>query len=69
MKTRCKFVCQSVKLYENNQEVSMTPVTGGSDEDNSFWEATPGGSLELSVVNKKIKFEPGKSYYLDIVPA
>ncbi len=32
--------------------VKLNPVTGGSDENKSFYEATPGGSIEFSTVNE-----------------
>lgn len=31
--------------------VKLSPVTGGSDENKSFYEATPGGSIEFSTIN------------------
>ena len=32
--------------------VKLNPVTGGSDENKSFYEATPGGSIEFSTINE-----------------
>jgi hypothetical protein len=32
--------------------VRLTPVTGTSDENKSFYEATPGGSIEFSTINE-----------------
>lgn len=31
--------------------VKLSPVMGGSDENKSFYEATPGGSIEFSTIN------------------
>lgn len=51
--------------------VKMSPVTSGSEENKSFYEATPGGSLELSTVNQEALefFKLGKEFYLDFTPA
>lgn len=32
--------------------VRLNPVVGGSEENKSFYEATPGGSIEFSTVNE-----------------
>jgi hypothetical protein len=71
--TRCKFQCVSKTITgagenQTNQFV-FTPVTGGSDENKSFWKWTPSGKLEFNCLNKEVDFEIGKSYYLDISPA
>jgi hypothetical protein len=52
----------------------MSPVyaNGDPDHENSkFWNASPGGSFELNIVNAAAveMFEPGKEYYLDFTPA
>ncbi len=52
----------------------MSPVYGNGDpnhENTKFWQASPGGRLELSVVNAAAveRFEVGKEYYLDFTPA
>ena len=54
--------------------IKMSPVYGNNDpkhENTKFWEATPGGSLELNVINASAAeiFEVGKEYYLDLTPA
>lgn len=73
MSTRAKFTCQAKTIRgtgENQQNTfEFTPVTGGSDENKSFWKWTPSGSLTLGCVNPSVNFEPGKDYYLDITPA
>ena len=69
MNTRCKFKCESVTTRKDEQAVLMVPVTTGSTENEKFFKYTPGGKLELSVVNKDVSFEPGAEYYLDITRA
>ena len=72
---RCKFTCQSVtkrKGWRDGDEfhfdAEFSAVTGGSEENNEFWAATPSGTLKVSTVKADV-FEPGKDYYLDISPA
>ena len=38
-------------------------VTDGSEENGSFFAATPSGQIELQTVKSNL-FEPGKDYYL-----
>lgn len=75
---RCKMVLQSKGIQGGWNErnpllatVVLHPVTGGSVENKAFWEATPAGKLELSVVNFSAVegLEVGKEYYIDITPA
>lgn len=70
MNTRCKFVCNSVTTNQDDtQNIHLSAVVSGSPENESFFKFTPAGSLILSVVNKNVKFEVDKEYYLDISPA
>ena len=88
MKTRCKFVVNSLTdtmgskknketgSYEPaiQRSVKMSPVYGNNDpnhENTKFWEASPCGQFELSVINLAAAeiFVVGKEYYLDISPA
>lgn len=50
---------------------TAVPVVDGSEENKTFFEATPGGSIELTVVNKSAldQFEVGKFKYVDFVDA
>lgn len=32
--------------------VKLSPVTGGSDENKSFYESTPSGSIEFGTINE-----------------
>lgn len=75
---RCKFQCNAVTKrlgYDWNTkgerflwEAEFNAVSDGSDENKSFFAATPSGSLKVQTVKDDI-FTPGKSYYLDITPA
>jgi hypothetical protein len=38
-------------------------------EDQRYAQATPSGTLQISVDNPLVTFEPGKAYYLDFTPA
>lgn len=73
--TRCKFTCMSVKkakhYHQDNDAFLYTaefmPVTGGSTENDSFFDATPSGKLAIGTYTDD-RFEVGKDYYLDIIP-
>lgn len=73
-KIRAKFVCMEVeKTYPeaDYSTVLLNPVIGGSKENESFYEATPGGGIELQVVKNETAqlFEVGKEYYVDFTLA
>lgn len=73
MTVRCKMKCSSVGEHESGpgkttHSVTMYPVTGGSEENKSFFTYTPGGKLELQVIADR-HFVPGKFYYIDITEA
>ena len=72
---RCKYKCASVTkktawggkpgfLYE----AEFFPVTGGSEENKAFFEATPSGSFKVGTYVED-HFTPGAEYYLDITEA
>ncbi len=72
MSVRAKFTVESTTKRENGcNSVSLYPVTGGSDENKSFFKYTPGGKITMDVVNDDTasKFVVGKSYYVDFTPA
>lgn len=78
MSVRAKFVVQSItrtqhwdKTKGEVQAIKLTPVTGGSDENKAFYDATPGGSIDLQTLNPQAAsyFELGKEYYLDFTKA
>ena len=65
-KVRCKMKCsQTGHKDDGTHSVEMYPVTGGSEENEQFFKWTPGGKLELCVLNRQY-FEAGKEYYIDI---
>ncbi|HSI11770.1 MAG TPA: hypothetical protein VK961_06980 [Chthoniobacter sp.] len=69
---KAKFICNEVAKNRYQQEVAkLSPVYGSGEENKSFSDATPCGSLELTISNKAAHgfFAPGKEYYLDITPA
>jgi hypothetical protein len=51
----------------NGKGVVLTPVTTGSDENLSFWKATPNGKLEMTVTNEAAaaKFQAGKEVFIE----
>ena len=53
------------------QTVKMSPVTGGSEENKTFWDASPSGELRLGVINQAAwsAFELAEEYYLDFTKA
>ena len=60
---RAKFEC----LKNTAGQVHLVPVTGGSKENAEFFSATPGGQIQLLVVNPPAAaaFIVGKAYYVD----
>lgn len=60
--------------WSGNKEIhgiKLHPVTGGSEENKSFFAATPSGTIELCCCNPDAvnQFELGKEYYVDFTPA
>ena len=80
MQVRAKFTVQQITRRQTtvwkdgkseNQEVhtvEMWPVTGGSDENKSFFASTPTGKIELGTINPNL-FELNKTYYVDFAEA
>ncbi len=68
MMVRCKFKCVTASPDPSPYTASFEPVYGGSEENDQFFAATPGGSISLSVIRGQ-HFEPGKEYYVDFTPA
>lgn len=64
---RAKFRCDSVTLLVNGAQITLIPVTSGSEENESFYKWTPAGSISLSLVSKATAnhFYPGHEYYID----
>ncbi len=73
---RCKFKC--TEKYEREgwgpngprklYGFKFSPVSGGTEENEKFFAATPAGSFEVGTVILDA-FEVGKEYYLDISEA
>lgn len=51
--------------------IKLSPVSTGSDENKTFYAATPGGSIDLQTINEEAgkQFELGREYYIDFTPA
>lgn len=71
---RAKFRCTSITKKEGwsghkfLHAAKFTAITGGSEENEKFFAATPSGSLEVDTVVPDI-FEVGKAYYVELTPA
>jgi len=71
---RCKFECVSVtkrKGWSGHavlHDAELMAVQSGSEENKTFFAATPSGSLKVATVVPDV-FEVGKFYYLDISEA
>jgi hypothetical protein len=67
MSVRCKFVCS----FKEGQSVHFSPVYSGSEENQKFFQATPGGQIAFYTVNQSAlaQFEQGKEYYVDFTAA
>ena len=72
--TRAKFECTEVtkvKGWNGNEfhyAAKFNVVVSGSEENDSFFASTPGGSIEISTV-KADYFIPGQFYYVDFTLA
>lgn len=67
-KVRAKMLCGSVERNGDTYSIRLSPVVGdGSEENASFYAATPGGVVILEVVSEGTAkhFEQGEEYYLD----
>ncbi len=51
--------------------VRLTPVTADTPENKAFYLATPGGSVELSLVHQSVgeQFAIGQEFYVDFTSA
>lgn len=65
---KAKFKVESVTTFANGASIKMHPVQSGSEENKKFYQYTPGGTLDLMVINAETakQFIPGKEYYIDI---
>jgi len=73
MTVRCKFqvTYKAPSADGSAEQIRMSPVMGGSPENEAFFKSTPGGMLDFWTINKEAaaQLEPGKAYYIDIIPA
>jgi hypothetical protein len=75
-KTRCKFVVTGIKKENESTNLTAEPVMHNDkseyevpEENKAFWEATPCGSLQLSVSNDSLAgINQGDQFYLDLIP-
>lgn len=76
-KVRAKFKVHSITKSagwngaKEMHTVKLQPVTSGSDENKSFYAATPGGAIELSLVSADVgaQFGIGDEFYVDFTKA
>lgn len=73
---RSKFKCESKTITADGATVKLSPVIGGSKENENFFKYTPYGNIEIGVLNDSAKgfsvaaeFEPGKEYFVDFSKA
>lgn len=73
---QAKVTVSSVKVQgegENkySEEVLMYPVYGNGEENKSYSDATPSGSISLTITNKAAWgfFVEGKEYYVNFTPS
>lgn len=71
---RAKFVChdkQHDTATPDQGEVVLEAVTGGSPENESFYQYTPSGRLTMGILSPGAFafFEPGKEYMIDFTLA
>ena len=69
MTVRAKFVCSFVDRGQNI--VRLHPVYSGSEENKQFFASTPGGDINLNILNETALalFEQGREFYVDFLPA
>ncbi len=64
--------CSNVRVSEESsaQLIRLAPVIGGSPENDSFFDATPSGAIELVTTGEAANaFILGKEYYVTFAPA
>lgn len=67
---RAKFTVYGKNETTSGFLVTLSPVTGGSDENAAFYAYTPSGGITLQTINPAAasQFIVGKSYYVDFAP-
>lgn len=68
---RAKLRIESVTITQWAEQLKLSAVSSGTKEDNSFSDATPCASLDMTISNKALhgKFKPGQKFYLDFTEA
>jgi hypothetical protein len=68
---RCKFKCTQKTETTGGFQVTLEPVTCGSQENEQFFKWTPWGKMEFGTINEEAakQFEVGKEYFIDLSPA
>lgn len=74
---RAKFECTHNNAVSDPQlpfpsyVVVFSPVTGGSEENDKFYNSTPYGDLTFGNVSKEVseQFSIGQEYYIDVIDA
>ncbi|AOY88635.1 hypothetical protein BKP64_10895 [Marinobacter salinus] len=71
MSVRAKFKVESVTKFDNGNSVKLSPVTSGSEENESFFHYTPFGTIEIGTINENAAadFTPGAEFYVDFTKA
>ena len=59
-------VLDKISKEDNGEEIRMSPVIGGSPENDSFFKWTPYGEINIGLVNPDAskQFEVGQEYYV-----
>lgn len=70
-KVRGLMTVESVLVTPYNKTVKLRAQYSDSPEDNTYAEATPSATIEMSVTHKAVAdfFEPGKRFYVDFTRA
>jgi hypothetical protein len=70
---RAKFIVErfTTTRHSKGAIIELRPVIQGSEENETFYDLTPSGIIELTTVNEEAakQFEIGKEYYIDFTPA
>lgn len=73
---RAKFRVDKIErsLWSKDEEVqtiTLTPVYGGTPENEAFFKATPSGAISLGCAKAEAAklFKLGAEYYVDFMPA
>lgn len=61
MSVGAKFKCRHVEQIGDTARIILDPVISGSEENEGFYEYTPGGQIDLQVVNPGCRaIQPGR---------